>query len=439
LKVGRDDKGRHYIIYSFDALQPRSEDALKETVNPTQLTDDQRQAMRHVLHTFEKVANVYFVEAGTKDSHVPEATHCLPEDAHLCFFRDDYRPEITGRAAGMDNPRGGRDIVIFEKEVDIYTFVHELSHAVAGVSHPRNDSDHPGYSKRDTVMSANPGKDIVNFGKFDIAVWQYIFGLSNDPAVGRKRINGEEALHSPVLYREVAVTLDLGSLHTTNHVIVDLGKDTGRHIYSLSEVTSPNGEKGELNIVLAPETRVEKLLPVAEGRMHMKGIAGVQMSGGSNNDVLLAQGGHNTLTGGGSGDSFRFDEKSGRENSITDFSARRGPEDRKNFRNDQIQFLLPDLDHVRMQERKNKSGTDVEAVTEGRQIVTSVFVAGRSPEEIRDHVYKTKVYDWKDGHEWAELEPANLEIVAPSTPAVPSLSRAPQSTGNRKFSQRKLP
>lgn len=416
LKTARDSYGRYTVIYSFDAKEPRSKDGQKLSTFPKPFNDEQRLVMRRVMDAAEDIANIRFIEAGKKDSYFPKAAQCKPEDAHLCFFQDNYQKPFYGHAAGMESPAGGRDVIMHGNQAIASEFMHELSHAVAGISHPRNNPWLDSYGRDGTVMSANQAWSAAHFGQFDIITWQHIFGKSRSVKTLQTVVTGEEAMHTPVLHRRVPVTLNLRSLHNDQQTVtVDLARVLGCNVES--SVVKPKGGSYEaLNITFSPDTDVRAVLPVQNAVMHMRGKQGAQLTGDIRNDVLMAQGGKNILTGGGKGDTFRFDKNSGHGNMITDFTTQpTTPEQdfERNYDNDRIEFVLLNLDHVNLQRHRN--GTTVQAVDTDKKAVASAFVMNQTPEQLKEHIFQAQNTKWDSFHNEDKIEAVNIVEIAPPT------------------------
>ncbi len=433
LKPGRDAQGRYAIIYSFDATNVRGERALKsdEARVLYPFTDDQRAAMRRVMDNIESVADIRFVEAGTKDPDLPAAETCAPQDAHLCLFRgpDNFKSkeglELAGIAFGMENRAGERDVIIYGEHIDFSNCFHEWSHAVAGLSPPQNYGFHSDYSLGTTVMSFNSNDRPVNFGALDAALWQYIYGKSRIPVVQEASVDAEEAKNIAILHREVPVTIDLAGLKDTDTVVVDLSDPFRRQLYC----QKTRSELSIINCAVSPGTDIVRVSS-PDVRMHARGRNGVSLSGSDHNDVLMAYDGGNILTGGGGGDSFRFDDKSGMENRITDFTIPPiSPSGVKYVSdNDRIEFPIPYLSHVTLQWLGPEQGTEIQAIGQRRNVITTVRVPGWVPEALQAHIHGVRLGRWDTHHGHAQSQPpVNVEIIeaSPSLPMIPPPAKTP--------------
>jgi hypothetical protein len=401
LKVGTIKPKRHVMIYSFDARTLRVNPGVAKSVQP--LTEAQRREMRRVMDAVEDVANVRFIEAGTKDPDFPAAEKYTPEKAYLCCFGGyGIQDDSVGLAKGMDVKYGLRDLLVAEDSVTFGTMFHELSHAVAGICHPENQNQHPAESAQSTVMVEASDKDqkeySADFGVLDAAGWQRIFGKSKNAKVREAIVKAAELIRSPILYREAPVTLDLSDVTGGYRYNIDLMKERGIQVTSL-ETETRDGQKGRVLTALAPGTHIQHVRAGERVNVgvHMRGNAlDNELVGGNYADTIMGNVGNDTLTGNGGEDKFRFVRNPADScHMITDFQS------------DRIEFIIPNLkkvelrwreDFVRKGETKARRGTEIRVMDSDDKVAATVFAADCAPADVQHRLFKIACTKWNDPH-----------------------------------------
>lgn len=385
------ENGTSIITYNF-------EDGLYQESCP--LDPEERIAVRKVMDQFEKVANVRFVEGRRRFEEVDE------DLSDVCITTiEDYSEEYAGSAAG--------NLITLDKQyaTDVRVIAHEICHTM-GISHPGEDprdfdntGNNPLYNEDATVMSYNAGDSRVEgLGAFDVAALQAMFGKPkprpDDPDV----LSAEDLKGTKYLFKQKPFTLDLSDRPRRGDLNIDMEK--GIEGYLMDDKFNP---EGRVNLLYTPDTELKDIVPGDLIRLTISGNEKPNhLRGGAMNDTLTPRGGEDVLTGGGGGDTFVLDEKSGLSNVITDFSAT-GLDSialKEAIAKAELRYgNLPSADG------KSEKGTELLAKNEAGDVVASFLIPGATPEQVSRNI---------------KADHATVEIVtAPVTPVALSQSKTP--------------
>lgn len=303
------------IKYSFGALEPfRPDGEAAGHESSVQLSPEQRACAReHMLH-LSRIADIKFVE-------VP------PEEANVRFFQTRYVNEEYWKESDAKGMPGGHMSNIGTREnpkVDVMlssrefgsdptlfdagrrgsgTLLHELMHAL-GADHPRGDGNTPGFANVSVQSYLNKSHSL----RLGDAEWLVsTFGESKRPDAVKYGIQpGNNREDSVVIGKDSVI--DLRGLPEND---LPITVDTARRGYTAGEIQI--SEDATIHSVIAQAGRA--LTFIGDGRPETTIVKGSAKA-----DEFRLFGGGDDLTGGGGKDSFWFNDRSGMNHIIRDFT-----------------------------------------------------------------------------------------------------------------------
>ena len=343
-RIGSLDKNGVWVIkYSFEATAyPKTEYAKHDGAVTTQMRQEYRDKALRAMVEISSVANVRFEAAP------PEMSELIFGEAPMTMTMGGYA-QFQVREGDAAQFKGNKRHIIMSsdsKACNYGTFLHELLHGAGGMSHPgetpgavkERERCNPNY-RVGSVMSYNS----INQGLpvYDIATLHRVFGEpSNAPA--EPRFTSDDLRDGAALYAKNGGNIDFRSprkddkprfVFTGGTISIDMSPNVFLDAQINALLTTKTGEKGRFNTQIAQHTHLDVLSDNSNMvQMNITGMGSpvsnpsMQMlyQGGAKADNLTARGGNNILTGNAGADKFIFDTQSGKNNVITDFTAKDG-------------------------------------------------------------------------------------------------------------------
>jgi hypothetical protein len=231
------------------------------------------------------------------------------------------------------------------------------------------------------------GTKVFGLKPFDVAALQARYGKPRRQPRDRT-IPTEELPATSTVYAEGQATIDMRN-SMGGELEVDLSThQLGKQIQG--RLKRPGHDDKWVDAGIAPGTRVAVVADdTTQVRLRLTGRKDAELHGGARNDYLIARGGNNRLTGGKGADNFIFDDESGLDNIIADFSKTEGDGIliRPGFRQVELRYVED------YGPQRNERGTHLFLFkkADGEPPAASVFVRNTKPSEVMSQLVVSEV------------------------------------------------